>query len=467
MNLKMAAASIAAMMATTPITLALAFSSSRSGGSSIATRSSSSLGPLLLRHNHLLRGRCRLPPGAVQIIGTTAMSRVLRYDCNNSNNNIHRLFSTAETATMHSSDPVAKDDEEEAAAAAAAAILSNLKSPFLQTMRDRGFLFQCTNLVELDALLTSSSSSSASASNNTNNNNIISAYLGFDATADSLHVGSLLQIMILRHYQQCGHRPIVLIGGGTSKVGDPTGKDESRILLTDEIIQKNTEGISKVFQKFLTFAPPTTTAAAAANEEHKMDAATTTNDAIMVNNDTWLSSLQYLQFLRDYGTHFTINRMLSFESVKQRLQREAPFSFLEFNYMILQAYDFLELYRRHDARLQLGGSDQWGNMISGVELGRRVDSAQLYALTAPLITTSDGKKMGKTAGGAIWLNSDRLSEYDYWQFWRNTIFTAAPVRRIMPHLLLNSDDDHHVRSVVLLNNEGKSCYYMCTVLPTD
>ena len=437
----MAAASIAAMMATTPITLALAFSSSRSGGSSIATRSSSSLGPLLLRHNHLLRGRCRLPPGAVQIIGTTAMSRVLRYDCNNSNNNIHRLFSTAETATMHSSDPVAKDDEEEAAAAAAAAILSNLKSPFLQTMRDRGFLFQCTNLVELDALLTSSSSSSASASNNTNNNNIISAYLGFDATADSLHVGSLLQIMILRHYQQCGHRPIVLIGGGTSKVGDPTGKDESRILLTDEIIQKNTNGISKVFQKFLTFAPPpTTTTAAAANEEHKMDAATTTNDAIMVNNDTWLSSLQYLQFLRDYGTHFTINRMLSFESVKQRLQREAPFSFLEFNYMILQAYDFLELYRRHDARLQLGGSDQWGNMISGVELGRRVDSAQLYALTAPLITTSDGKKMGKTAGGAIWLNSDRLSEYDYWQFWRNTndddvirflkLFTELPLEDI-------------------------------------
>jgi tyrosyl-tRNA synthetase len=374
------------------------------------------------------------------------MPRVLRYDCNsniNNNNNMHRLFSTAtETTTMHSSDPaVAKDDEEEAAAAAAAAaaILSNLKSPFLQTMRDRGFLFQCTNLVELDALLTSSSS--ASASNDNNNNNIISAYLGFDATADSLHVGSLLQIMILRHYQQCGHRPIVLIGGGTSKVGDPTGKDESRILLTDEIIQKNTEGISQVFQKFLTFATPTTTtiAAAAANEEHKKDAATT-NDAIMVNNDTWLSSLQYLQFLRDYGTHFTINRMLSFESVKQRLQREAPFSFLEFNYMILQAYDFLELYRRHDARLQLGGSDQWGNMISGVELGRRVDSAQLYALTAPLITTSDGKKMGKTAGGAIWLNSDRLSEYDYWQFWRNTndddvirflkLFTELPLEDI-------------------------------------
>lgn len=228
--------------------------------------------------------------------------------------------------------------------------------------------------------------------------------------------------MILRHLQQCGHRPIVLIGGGTSKVGDPTGKDESRVMLTDEIIKQNTDGISKVFQKFLTFGNETPT------------------DAIMVNNDDWLSSISYLQFLRDYGSHFTINRMLSFESVKQRLSREAPFSFLEFNYMILQAYDFLELNRRHGAKLQLGGSDQWGNMISGVELGRRVDGAQLYALTAPLITTSDGKKMGKTAGGAVWLNADKLSEYDYWQFWRNTsdedvirflkLFTELPLEEI-------------------------------------
>lgn len=279
------------------------------------------------------------------------------------------------------------------------AVTASLKSPFLQTMRDRGFLFQCTNLADLDDVLLANGGEESGALP-------VSAYLGFDATANSLHVGSLLQIMILRHFQKCGHRPIVLIGGGTSKVGDPTGKDESRLLLTDDVIKQNTDGISQVFQKFLTFA----------DDGDSSD----TSDAIMVNNDEWLSSLNYLEFLRDYGKHFTINRMLSFESVKQRLSRETPFSFLEFNYMILQAYDFLELSRRYNAKLQLGGSDQWGNMISGCELGRRVDSTQLYALTAPLITTSDGKKMGKTAGGAMWLNADRLSEYDYWQFWRNT-----------------------------------------------
>jgi tyrosyl-tRNA synthetase len=207
--------------------------------------------------------------------------------------------------------------------------------------------------------------------------------------------------MILRHLQNSGHRPIVLVGGGTTKVGDPTGKDESRVMLDEATIQKNIQGISKVFQTFLTFGDGD-------------------QDAIMVNNDDWLSSLKYLDFLREYGTQFTINRMMNFESVKQRLEREAPFSFLEFNYMILQAYDFLELYRRHDAILQLGGSDQWGNMVSGTDLGRRCEGAELFALTAPLITTSDGKKMGKTAGGAIWLNADKLSEYDYWQFWRNT-----------------------------------------------
>lgn len=285
-------------------------------------------------------------------------------------------------------------------------------------MRDRGFLFQCTNLSELDDILTNQNTSSEA----------VSAYLGFDATADSLHVGSLLQIMILRHFQQAGHKPIVLIGGGTSKVGDPTGKDESRIMLTDDVIAKNMKGISSVFQKFLSF------------DQSKGGCDRKSSDAIMVNNDEWLSQLQYLQFLRDYGTHFTINRMLSFESVKQRLSREAPFSFLEFNYMILQAYDFLELNRRYGARLQLGGSDQWGNMISGVELGRRVDGVSLFALTAPLITTSDGKKMGKTAGGAVWLNGDKLSEYDYWQFWRNTsdedvirflkLFTELPMEEI-------------------------------------
>ncbi len=380
---------------------------------------------------------CR-PTAWAGIVTKVALQRV-HYDGNNNNNNnntVHRLFSAAETTTTESTDrqivnekvvPAASDYSEEEAT-----VLSNLQSPFLQTMRDRGFLFQCTNLAELDALL---------ASSNNNASNSISAYLGFDATADSLHVGSLLQIMILRHYQRCGHRPIVLIGGGTSKVGDPTGKDASRILLTDEIIKKNIEGISKVFRKFLTFAPPSSPSNdddAHVNDNHHHEEPAT--DAIMVNNDTWLSSLQYLQFLRDYGTHFTINRMLSFESVKQRLQREAPLSFLEFNYMILQAYDFLELSRRYGARLQLGGSDQWGNMISGVELGRRVDSARLYALTAPLIATSDGKKMGKTAGGAVWLNSDRLSEYDYWQFWRNTsdedvvrflkLFTELPLEEI-------------------------------------
>ena len=320
-----------------------------------------------------------------------------------------RLASTAEaeaTATTALDDEALTDEEKEAKARAA------LQSPFLKTMRDRGFLFQCTNLSELDSIMNDA----------TAKDEAVSAYLGFDATADSLHVGSLLQIMILRHLQKSGHRPIVLIGGGTSKVGDPTGKDESRVMLTDEIIKKNTDGISKVFEKFLTFGDATP------------------SDAIMVNNDDWLSSISYLEFLRDYGQHFTINRMLSFESVKQRLSREAPFSFLEFNYMILQAYDFLELNRRYGAKLQLGGSDQWGNMISGCELGRRVDGAQLYALTAPLITTSDGKKMGKTAGGAVWLNADKLSEYDYWQFWRNTsdedvirflkLFTELPLEEI-------------------------------------
>jgi tyrosyl-tRNA synthetase len=286
--------------------------------------------------------------------------------------------------------------------------LEGLQSTFLKTMRDRGFLHQCTNIAELDQKLIDDAP--------------VSAYLGFDATADSLHVGSLLQIMILRHLQQSGHRPIVLIGGGTSKVGDPTGKDESRKMLSEQDIQRNTDGISKVFQKFLTFGD------------------SGGSDAIMVNNDDWLSSLKYLDFLREYGTQFTINRMLSFESVKQRLNREAPFSFLEFNYMILQAYDFLELYRRYNAILQLGGSDQWGNMISGTELGRRCEGAQLFALTAPLITKSDGTKMGKTAGGAIWLNADKLSEYDYWQFWRNTsdedvirflkLFTELPLEEI-------------------------------------
>lgn len=333
-----------------------------------------------------------------------------------------RLFSTAETETAAAAAvaPAADADNADIETdtsiyAQQATELKSLKSTFLRTMRDRGFLHQCTNLVELDALLSKEGKAT-------------SAYLGFDATADSLHVGSLLQIMILRHLQQSGHRPVVLIGGGTSKVGDPTGKDESRVQLTDDIIAQNTAGISKVFEQFLTFA----------NNDNDGD--NNANDAIMVNNDDWLSQLNYLEFLRDYGTQFTINRMLSFESVKQRLGRESPLSFLEFNYMILQAYDFLELSRRYDVKLQLGGSDQWGNMVSGTELGRRCDGNQLFALTAPLMTTSDGKKMGKTANGAVWLNADRLSEYDYWQFWRNTsdddvikflkLFTELPLEQI-------------------------------------
>jgi len=277
-----------------------------------------------------------------------------------------------------------------------------LKSEFLQRMQWRGFLAQATDLEGIDGKLAEGS---------------VVAYLGFDATAPSLHVGSLLQIMLLRHFQQCGHKPIVLVGGGTTKVGDPTGKDASRQLLTEAVIADNIAGITRVFSRFLTFGDGPT-------------------DAVLVNNDEWLSSLHYLEFLRDYGRHFTINRMLSFESVKQRLSRESPFSFLEFNYMILQAYDFLELSRRHQAVLQFGGSDQWGNIINGVELGRRVDGTALYGLTAPLLATADGKKMGKTASGAVWLNEDQLSSFEYWQFWRNTadadvgrflrIFTELP-----------------------------------------
>ena len=318
--------------------------------------------------------------------------------------------------------------------------LENLQSTFLKVMRDRGFLHQCTNIQALDEALQKKQPASA--------------YLGFDATADSLHVGSLLQIMILRHLQQSGHRPIVLVGGGTTKVGDPTGKDESRILLTDETIQRNMKGISQVFEKFLTFGDGN-------------------SDAIMVNNDDWLSPLKYLDFLREYGTQFTINRMMSFESVKQRLQREAPFSFLEFNYMILQAYDFLELHRRHDAILQLGGSDQWGNMVSGVDLGRRCDGAELFALTAPLITTSDGKKMGKTAGGAIWLNAEKLSEYDYWQFWRNTadadvirflkLFTELPLEEIAELETLEGADINKAK--ILLADEATAMLHGRECLP--
>jgi len=283
---------------------------------------------------------------------------------------------------------------------------SPLQSEFLRTLKWRGFLQQATNMDELDKKLSEGT---------------VVAYLGFDATASSLHVGSLLQIMLLRHFQRCGHKPIVLVGGGTTKVGDPSGKDASRQMLTEEKIGENIQGIVNVFKKFLTFGDGP-------------------SDALLVNNDDWLSDLQYLDFLREYGRHFSINRMLTFESVKQRLERESPLSFLEFNYMILQAYDFLELSRRHEVSLQFGGSDQWGNIINGVELGRRVDGKSLYGLTAPLLATADGKKMGKTADGAVWLNEDMLSPFEYWQFWRNTadadvgrflrIFTELPQEEI-------------------------------------
>ena len=263
--------------------------------------------------------------------------------------------------------------------------MSQFKSEFLNVLSERGFVHQISDAEALDAAAAKGP---------------ISGYIGFDATASSLHAGSLVQIMMLRWMQKTGHRPITLMGGGTTKIGDPSFKDESRKLLTVEQIATNLNGIKQVFAKFLTFgAGPT--------------------DALMVNNADWLDHLNYIDFLRDYGVHFTINRMLSFDSVKLRLDREQPLTFLEFNYMILQAYDFLELSRRNSCILQMGGSDQWGNIVNGMELGRRVDGTQLYALTTPLLTTSSGAKMGKTAAGAVWLNADLLSPYDYWQYWRN------------------------------------------------
>jgi tyrosyl-tRNA synthetase len=273
--------------------------------------------------------------------------------------------------------------------------MSQFKSGFMQTMTERGFVHQCTDAEALDELLT---------------NQVVTAYIGFDCTADSLHVGSLIQIMMLRHLQKSGHRPIVLMGGGTSKIGDPSFKDEARKLLSDEDIEHNKNGIKKVFQKFLTFGDEA-------------------SDAIMCDNAEWLDGLEYIPFLRKIGQHFSVNRMLSFDSVKLRLDREQSLSFLEFNYMILQGYDFLELRRRYGCQLQMGGSDQWGNIVNGIDLTRRVLDHEIYGLTSPLLTTSDGKKMGKSQGGAMWLNADMLSPYEFWQFWRNT--TDADVGRFL------------------------------------
>jgi len=264
--------------------------------------------------------------------------------------------------------------------------MTEYRSSLLKTLDERGYIHQVTDAAALDALA---------------NREVVSAYIGFDATAPSLHVGSLVQIMILRRMQQAGHRPIVLMGGGTTKIGDPSGKDEGRKLLTSELIDTNIAGIRRVFERFLTFGDGPT-------------------DALMVNNADWLDKLEYIPFLRDVGMHFTINRMLTFDSVRLRLDREQPLTFLEFNYMILQAYDFLELSRRVGCRAQMGGSDQWGNIVNGIELGRRIAGKELFGVTTPLITTSDGAKMGKTAQGAVWLDEELLSPYDYWQFWRNT-----------------------------------------------
>ena len=259
------------------------------------------------------------------------------------------------------------------------------QSDFLKTLQARGYIHQVTHPVELDEAAARS---------------IVTGYIGFDATAPSLHVGSLIQIMMLRRLQQAGHKPIVLMGGGTTKVGDPTGKDTSRPQLTEADIAANIASIRTVFEKFLTFGHGPT-------------------DAVMVDNDDWLSGFGYIQFLRDFGTHFTVNRMLAFDSVKLRLEREQPMTFLEFNYMLMQSVDFLELNRSHGCTLQMGGSDQWGNITSGVDLVRRVDQKAAFGLTTPLLTTASGGKMGKTAQGAVWLNAEQLSPYDYWQFWRN------------------------------------------------
>lgn len=280
------------------------------------------------------------------------------------------------------------------------------RSPFLKAMKNRGYIHQCTDIEGLDKKFGES---------------IIPAYIGFDCTASSLHVGSLVQIMMLRHLQKSGHKPIVLMGGGTTRIGDPTGRDESRKMLSDADITRNMDGIRTVFEKYLTFGDGPT-------------------DAVMVNNADWLDKLNYIEFLQKMGTHFTINRMLTFDSVKLRLERDQPMTFLEFNYMILQAYDYLELGRKYDCGLQMGGSDQWGNIINGMELNRRVDQRDVTGLTTPLVTLANGQKMGKSVSGAVWLNEDMLSSYDFWQFWRNTadadvgrflrLFTELPLEEI-------------------------------------
>jgi tyrosyl-tRNA synthetase len=302
--------------------------------------------------------------------------------------------------------------------------MTELKSDLMKAYIDRGYMHQCTDQGALDDLAAT---------------DCVIAYIGFDCTASSFHVGNLVPIMMLRVLQRHGHKPIVLMGDGTTKVGDPSGKDQSRQLLTTAQIDANKESLKRIFAQFLTFGDGP-------------------SDAMMVSNAEWLDRLNYIEFLRDYGRHFSVNRMLSFDSVRLRLDREQPLSFLEFNYMILQAYDFLELARRHGCALQMGGSDQWGNIVNGVELGRRVENRGLFGLTTPLITTASGVKMGKTAQGAVWLNAEELSPYDYWQFWRNTedadvgrflkLFTELPLDDIARLEGLEGQDRNEAKKIL-------------------
>ena len=307
------------------------------------------------------------------------------------------------------------------------------KSDLIQIFSERGYIHQATDLEAIDTHAATS---------------IIPTYIGFDCTADSLHVGSLVQIMMLRILQRCGHKPIVLMGGGTTKVGDPSGKDSARPLLSDQDIETNKNGIKKVFEKYLTFG----------------DAPA---DALMVDNADWLDTLHYIRFLRDFGAHFSINRMMGMESVKLRLDREQNLSFLEFNYAILQAFDFLELRRRYGCMMQLGGSDQWGNIVTGIDLTRRVDGQEVFGLTSPLITTSSGAKMGKSANGAIWLNEERLSPFNFWQFWRNTedadverflgLFTELPMDEVHRLGALQGAEINDAK-IILANHATSLCH---------
>ena len=307
------------------------------------------------------------------------------------------------------------------------------QSELIRVFSERGYIHQATNLKGLDEKASQQ---------------IIPAYIGFDCTADSLHVGSLVQIMMLRALQRAGHKPIVLMGGGTTKVGDPSGKDAARPLLSDQDIENNKAGIFSVFEKYLTFGDGP-------------------GDAVMVDNASWLDELAYIRFLRDYGPHFSINRMMGMDSVRLRLEREQPLSFLEFNYAILQAYDFLELRRRYGCLLQMGGSDQWGNIVSGIDLTRRVDGQEIFGVTSALITTASGAKMGKTADGAIWLNEDRLPAFDFWQFWRNTedadvarflaLFTELPMDEVNRLSALEGAEINEAK-IILANETTTLCH---------